>query len=657
VNKGPDVEQNGTSQPSGNEVEDEMEGRPTVAAEGWRRYWWLVLVGVGVLFIGWVASQVIPPRPPDPETYSCVPGQTAQSESTRRTVGEAHPLLQNDEQKVPAFFSIGGQVILTGPESQVQNAVDRLAQDPELRITLDLVRDCDISFFRSPTPLRRLLGDPDVQPAYFPFSRQEQKELVLRLYQTDVASALKVVDEVNRIEGSQHVFADLNYLTGVLGQSQCGDPPPDPKISEHEPGGSPLEASEHEPGGSPEAGCAALVADPDAFWNQYAFEHIGIGPSSAYTPTVSANLPTGKDVEVVVLDTSPFYGDHQVEVTAATADGKAVYHLEEPTNINWTNQLGETENFALYLAYPDQTQIESKAPVSGTRNISDHGLFVAGLVHAVAPDSEIELVRVLNDHGCGDLYTLNETLIQLVLERVNKPGRLSGTVFNLSLGIHKPRSIHRSYEDWMASELEMESDQLHKILQDLDRDRLESLHIALFAAYQQGAVVAAAAGNESTENQALPMHLPADYPFVIGVESSNVDRERSYFSNWGDVAAPGGGRAPMVEGMKEPSGTSEASPDTCGQAVVGLFWNLPEGAEESAKGATRPYYAYWRGTSFATPQVSGLAALVLDGSVTPCIFGKKWAAPERVFEAIRCGAPPSDGVISVPSTLSSRCLP
>lgn len=50
------------------------------------------------------------------------------------------------------------------------------------------------------------------------------------------------------------------------------------------------------------------------------------------------------------------------------------------------------------------------APVSlpnsagATTDISDHGLFVAGLVYAVAPASNIHLIKVLNDQGQGDLF-------------------------------------------------------------------------------------------------------------------------------------------------------------------------------------------------------------------------------------------------------------
>ncbi len=45
-----------------------------------------------------------------------------------------------------------------------------------------------------------------------------------------------------------------------------------------------------------------------------------------------------------------------------------------------------------------------------TQDISNHGLFVAGLAHAVAPHSAISLIRVLANDGCGDLFTIEQAI-------------------------------------------------------------------------------------------------------------------------------------------------------------------------------------------------------------------------------------------------------
>ena len=61
-------------------------------------------------------------------------------------------------------------------------------------------------------------------------------------------------------------------------------------------------------------------------------------------------------------------------------------------------------------------------PVTPTTNVVDHGLFVAGLVHAIAPESKIELIQVLNRRGCGDLQTLNKSLMQFIAEKHRERG-------------------------------------------------------------------------------------------------------------------------------------------------------------------------------------------------------------------------------------------
>ena len=60
---------------------------------------------------------------------------------------------------------------------------------------------------------------------------------------------------------------------------------------------------------------------------------------------------------------------------------------------------------------------------------------MAGLIRAVAPGSEIRLIRVLNEHGCGDLFTLNKALFRFIADMETEPRTLDGTVINLSLGL------------------------------------------------------------------------------------------------------------------------------------------------------------------------------------------------------------------------------
>jgi len=110
---------------------------------------------------------------------------------------------------------------------------------------------------------------------------------------------------------------------------------------------------------------------------------------------------------------------------------------------------------------------------------------------------------------------------------------------------------------------------------------------ALYSAYKNGIVLVAAAGND----WGSPVSFPAAYPFVISVGATDFADNCTWFSNYGiglDISAPG-------EYMYS------TKPITAydGQGN----WN----------GTTPPQHGYtsWDGTSFSSPTVAGVAALLL----------------------------------------------
>ncbi len=110
-------------------------------------------------------------------------------------------------------------------------------------------------------------------------------------------------------------------------------------------------------------------------------------------------------------------------------------------------------------------------------------------------------------------------------------------------------------------------------------------------AHQQGIVLVAAAGNNSSN---VPMY-PAAYKYVISVASTDNADLRSYFSNYGssiDVAAPGSN-----------------------------IWSTLAGSTTD--------YGYLSGTSMACPLVSGLTALMLSRA--------PYATPDEVETCLKNG--------------------
>jgi subtilisin family serine protease len=215
-------------------------------------------------------------------------------------------------------------------------------------------------------------------------------------------------------------------------------------------------------------------------------------------------------------------------------------------------------------------------PPSPLVDMREHGMAVASLAHKVAPDTEIHLYRVLDNYAQGDTYTLIRSLARFMFgtdpeggESEPEPGVVDPAlspamqplrgVINLSMGVL--RSVDPA------------------LLGYPDAD-ITALQLMLSIARCYGLVIAAAAGNDSwgLATPELPQ-APASYPFIVGVSASDVGGTRACFSNRGGVPAPG-------------------------SAVIAASSMPPDG------------YAYWSGTSFATPLVSGLAARRLREGLT-----------------------------------------
>ncbi|MEJ5258791.1 MAG: S8 family serine peptidase [Anaerohalosphaeraceae bacterium] len=117
-----------------------------------------------------------------------------------------------------------------------------------------------------------------------------------------------------------------------------------------------------------------------------------------------------------------------------------------------------------------------------------------------------------------------------------------------------------------------------------------AMYDALMAAQRAGHLFVAAAGNDASNNDAVPFY-PAGYDLdlIVSVMATNRNDQRAYFSNWGrttvDLAAPG----------QDILSTVPLSLDTDG---------TPDG------------YAFYSGTSMASPHVAGAAALLWSLSST-----------------------------------------
>ena len=302
------------------------------------------------------------------------------------------------------------------------------------------------------------------------------------------------------------------------------------------------------------------AVQPDDFWKQWALERIGLIQNG-----MRATGRCGQGVRVGVFDTSPF------------AEGG------RPIPAGWGHPP------LLTVVHPtvfDDYPVPPPPGLPDPPDLNSHGLSVAGLVYAVAPHSDIYLYKVLNEYARGNLYVLCCALMEFMNSVLSNPDDApNGGIINLSLGLVLPEDRRNL----------------------VGTKSVFALDFVLALAHCLGLTVVAAAGNESTrQGPAESAEFPASQPYTIGVKASNYCNDRSCFSNDGDVTAPGG------DGYD--SG-GEGGGD-CTRP-----WDKVTGVERREYGLVGPVlpddkfphgFARWLGTSFATPLVSGLAALVRE---------------------------------------------
>jgi serine protease len=138
---------------------------------------------------------------------------------------------------------------------------------------------------------------------------------------------------------------------------------------------------------------------------------------------------------------------------------------------------------------------------------------------------------------------------------------------------------------------------------------------AINSARSRGTVVVVAAGNSNTD---VSSSTPANCTGVITVAATGRTGGRAYYSNYGslvDVAAPGG--------------------DMSTGTVNGVLSTLSDGL--GAPGADN--YAFYQGTSMATPHVAGTVALMLakNAALTPDEVETRLKSSVRAFPATCSG--------------------
>jgi hypothetical protein len=277
------------------------------------------------------------------------------------------------------------------------------------------------------------------------------------------------------------------------------------------------------------------------------------------------------------------------------------------------------------LAALDSTGLRLARTADGRprgHDVSDHALFIAGLIHDLAPTSRIQLRPVLNRFGVGDLHLLLQVLQDVT---VTKPAE-QPLVINMSVGF-MPKLEYLPWL-WYGVDRPNDPDFVPDVpIRDEPRDQAWLLsnraEVARTRALLHGGLDqlggyllanncfgVAAAGNDSLRRveSGHPRFGP-DYPArdeaVLGVAATTrAAATAAAYSNLGDELEAGDHIATFGGGVR-------AADDTPREGVIGVFSapNFPRATGDPAGGLRNDTgWAEWSGTSFATAIAAGLVA-------------------------------------------------
>ena len=233
----------------------------------------------------------------------------------------------------------------------------------------------------------------------------------------------------------------------------------------------------------------------------------------------------------------------------------------------------------------------------------DHGIFVASVIHRIAPHAHIRLIQTLNAQGFGRTDLLLGAL-DSCLALAQSGQRV---VVNLSLYLLIPPE-DEIWFDWFAPDPPPAAGAAAKALEPL----VSAVETRILLLLDAGAVVVAAAGNDAfTYGYAPQPRIPADYEDVLCVAATDREGGRAGYSNHADIPLTGncvatwGGQGVELNGQTVVPPGPEPRDGMVGAAVEPTIVT-PYGTVPNTTG-----WVYWSGTSFATPIISAIAANLL----------------------------------------------
>lgn len=313
----------------------------------------------------------------------------------------------------------------------------------------------------------------------------------------------------------------------------------------------------------------------------------------------------GANVVVAILDTAPKLMDGDEDHVLDTIYGKWVVKVPGQEHSLIKTLLGPAGKLQkVHFDNDVDKPIPGVWPDGFIRTedhdyeMTDHGLFVAGIIHTIAPQANLHLFQVLNRYGVGDLQSIVQALRTIQNDPETFPkDRL---LINLSLTINIPLEEAHGKNDAM----------LHKILKNKAWSERQGQIIERIcnSLYARGAKVIAAAGNNGKKNQRRPQACyPAAFESVLGVGAlpksekpgtgAKIFHATSY-SNRSD--------RPARTGI-----TTLGGDEGPGEGILGIYLEeFPISPSHPDRSQSSNGWGWWAGTSFAAPIITGMTAAV-----------------------------------------------
>jgi hypothetical protein len=345
-----------------------------------------------------------------------------------------------------------------------------------------------------------------------------------------------------------------------------------------------------------------------------------------YTPTEAgldfrarAAQASDRSVPVLIVDTQPDWSRAHSQ-----AQQFREHNAQLPELLEFLGDTSLEEWHTRALAERNANPIKL-APTAYGRSrdydMSDHALFIAGLIHDLAPRSQISIRPVLNQYGVGDLHLL----LQVLASELDRKDRRDPLIINMSFGF-VPKweqvpwlwyGVQPANDPDLLPDVPIRGEARDVAWMNRNRPEIERTRTLLHSGIERLAeylllnncLGVAAVGNDSlkrveTHRPRFGPRIPARYGSILGVAATTVDPDQAAeYSNLGDALEVGDHIATFGGGI-------DVAEDEPREGVIGVYTSPTFPRPDSSRpGETNTNgWAAWSGTSFATALASGLVA-------------------------------------------------